>query len=94
VQDYETKHFFPWMINSSFEDAHVRAAETVAKVAVEEGATCLIHVSALAADPYSISAWARSKAAGACRTLTAAAAASAVGCRLTIHRRYPHHRPP
>jgi len=61
---YETKHVLPWMINNSFEDTHVRAAETIAECASEMGVQQLIHVSALASSPNSDSEWARSKARG------------------------------
>ena len=43
---------------------HVTLAETLAQLSVECGATNFIHLSALAADPNALSAWARSKAAG------------------------------
>jgi NADH dehydrogenase (ubiquinone) 1 alpha subcomplex subunit 9 len=63
-KDYITKHYAPTLINYSFSDVNITFAETVAKVAVEEGITNLVHVSALAADPFSLSEWARTKAAG------------------------------
>ena len=63
-QDYETKHYLPWLINSTFTDVHVTLAETIAQLSVEAGATNFVHLSALAADPHAQSAWARSKAAG------------------------------
>jgi uncharacterized protein YbjT (DUF2867 family) len=63
-QDYETKHYLPWIINSTFTDVHVTLAETLATLSVEAGATNFIHLSALAADPHALSAWSRSKAAG------------------------------
>lgn len=63
-KDYETKHYLPWLINSSFTTTHVTVAERIAKLSVEAGVTNLIHVSALAADPYGLSGFARSKAAG------------------------------
>lgn len=63
-KDYETKHYLPWLINSTFEDVHVKIPETIAKVALEQGVTNFVHMSSLAADPYSISGWAQSKAKG------------------------------
>ena len=63
-QDYETKHYLPWLINSTFNDVHVTLAETLAQLSVEAGATTFVHLSALAADPNALSAWSRSKAAG------------------------------
>lgn len=63
-KDYETKHYVPWLINSPFTEVHTSIPEAIAKIAVEEGVTCLVHVSALAADPRAPSAWARTKAAG------------------------------
>ena len=78
AQDYETKHYLPWLINSTFTDVHVTFAETVARVAVEAGATNLIHLSALAADPNGLSGWARSKAAGEEAVLATAPGATIV----------------
>jgi uncharacterized protein YbjT (DUF2867 family) len=43
---------------------HVTLAEKLARLSVEAGATSFVHLSALAADAGSRSAWARSKAAG------------------------------
>lgn len=63
-KDWETSHYLPWLINSSFEDCNVKIPEMIAKVAVEQGATCLVHLSALGADPHGLSTWARTKAAG------------------------------
>lgn len=63
-KDYETRHYLPWLVNYSFTDMHVRIPEMIAKIAVEQGATCMVHVSSLAADPHALSAWARSKAEG------------------------------
>lgn len=64
LQDNETKHLLPWWINYTYEDVNVKLPAKIAKLAVEHGATNFIHVSALAADPYSISTWARTKAMG------------------------------
>ncbi|WP_342644039.1 complex I NDUFA9 subunit family protein [Rhodoligotrophos ferricapiens] len=55
----------------TFEGVHVFGAEAVANAAREAGATQLIHVSALGADPNSDSAYARSKAEGEQRVLAA-----------------------
>lgn len=63
-KDWETTHIAPWMINYSFDRVHVDLASTIARISVEEGVQNLVHVSALAADPYSISRWAQSKARG------------------------------
>ena len=65
-KDFETKHYVPMpkSVNYSFEDVHVKVAETLAKKAVVHGASTFVHVSALAADPFALSAWARSKARG------------------------------
>ena len=65
-KDFETKHYVPMpkSVNYSFEDVHVKVAETLAKKAVAHGASTFVHVSALAADPFALSAWARSKARG------------------------------
>lgn len=63
-KDYETKHYLPWIKNYTFEDVNITFAETVAKAAVEAGATNFVHVSALSADPYSMSRWSRTKAMG------------------------------
>ena len=78
LQDYETKHYLPWLKNSTFEDVHVTLPEKLARISKEEGATCFIHVSALAADPYSLSAWARSKALGEEAVLAACPGATIV----------------
>ncbi len=64
LQDYETKHYLPWLINFSYEDVNITLAEKLARLSVEAGATSFIHMSALAADPFSVSRWARTKAAG------------------------------
>ena len=63
-KDFETKHYVPNIVNFSFDDVHVGLAEKLAQKAVQHGASTFVHVSALAADPYSLSAWARSKARG------------------------------
>ena len=60
-KDYETTHFLPWLVNQSFEDTHIKLAETIARIAVEEGCDALVHTSALAASPDSVSRWARTK---------------------------------
>ena len=61
---YETKHYFPTLINCSFEDVHVRGAELVARLAREEDVKHLVHVSSTQASASSASRWARSKHAG------------------------------
>src|SRR6185312_3392089 len=48
----------------SFDDVHVAAAARMARLAKEEGAQTLVHVSAIGADPNSDSGYARSKAEG------------------------------
>jgi uncharacterized protein YbjT (DUF2867 family) len=63
-KDYETTHYMPWMVNSSFEKTHIDVPAKLARLAVEEGVTNFVHVSALGSDPYSISRWSRAKAAG------------------------------
>lgn len=63
-KDFETKHYVPNLVNFSFEEVHVALAEKIARKAVQHGASTLVHVSALAADPFALSAWARSKARG------------------------------
>ncbi|CAE7281650.1 Ndufa9 [Symbiodinium sp. KB8] len=62
-KDYETSSL-PWGVNCSYEEAHVDVAGKVARIAVEQGVSTLVHVSALAADEHSLSRWARSKALG------------------------------
>ena len=52
------------MKNYTFADVNVHLPEQLAAMSLEAGATCFVHVSALAADPHALSAWARSKAAG------------------------------
>jgi nucleoside-diphosphate-sugar epimerase len=52
------------MINYSFEQVNVDLPAKLARMSVQHGATSFVHVSALAADPYSLSQWARSKAKG------------------------------
>lgn len=66
LQDYETYHYLRHkaLKNYSYEDMHVRIPETLARLSVQHGVQNFIHMSALAADPYSISEWARTKAAG------------------------------
>lgn len=63
-QDWETTHYAPFIKNFSYDDTHVKAAETIARVSMEEGVSNFVHVSALAADHYAISEWAQSKARG------------------------------
>lgn len=63
-KDYETKHYLPNIINYSFEQVNVDLPAKLARMSVQHGASSLVHVSALAADPYSLSQWARSKAKG------------------------------
>jgi uncharacterized protein YbjT (DUF2867 family) len=60
-QTHDTKHIFPWMINSTLRDAHVITARAVAEAAVMEGVPRMIHTSALAAHPAAPSEWARTK---------------------------------
>lgn len=48
----------------TFEALHVKGARIVAKAAREAGATTLVHVSAIGADPRARSRYARTKAAG------------------------------
>ena len=50
-KDYETKHYLPWLINYTYHDVNVKIAETIAKVSLEQGVSCLIHQSALAVLP-------------------------------------------
>lgn len=57
MQDYKSRHF-------SMSDANVDGARIVARAAAEAGASRLIHVSALGADPDSESEYLRTKAAG------------------------------
>lgn len=65
-KDYETYHYLRHraLKNYSFEDMHVRIPETLARISAQHGVQNFVHLSALAADPYSISEWARTKAAG------------------------------
>ena len=49
---------------NTFEAVQATAPGTIAKAAVDAGATVFVHVSAIGADPDSASAYARSKAAG------------------------------
>jgi len=63
-KDFETKHYVPNLVNFSYEEVHVTLAERLARKAVQHGASTFVHVSALAADPFALSAWARSKARG------------------------------
>lgn len=61
---YETKHLLPWWINYTYDEVHVKAAETIAKACAENGVNKLIHVSSIAAHPNSESIWASSKYRG------------------------------
>jgi NADH dehydrogenase (ubiquinone) 1 alpha subcomplex subunit 9 len=63
-KDHETRHYVPWLVNQSFESTHVDTAARIARLCVEQGVSTLVHVSALAADKYSLSRWARAKALG------------------------------
>jgi len=63
-KDWETMHYVPMLTNCSHRFTNVELAERVAKVAVQQGASSLIHVSALAADKHALSDWARTKAEG------------------------------
>jgi NADH dehydrogenase len=62
----------------SFEDIHHRGAERIAKAAAAAGATALVQISALGADPDSQAAYARSKAAGEAAVLAAFPTASVI----------------
>lgn len=61
---YETKHFFPWWINYSYDDVHVDIARAIGEVCLEAGVPRLIHHSSIAAKPNSQSMWASSKYRG------------------------------
>lgn len=61
---YETKHLFPWWVNNTLHDCHVKAAQTIAKVSANAGVERFMHVSALSADHNSRSVWNRTKAEG------------------------------
>jgi len=63
-KDFETAHFLPWMTNWSYEQVNIDLAERVARIAVEHGASVMVHTSALAANPRSRSRWAASKGHG------------------------------
>ena len=63
-KDFETAHFLPWMTNWSYEQVNIDLAERVARIAVEHGASVMVHSSALAANPRSRSRWAASKGHG------------------------------
>jgi NADH dehydrogenase len=52
------------ILKGNFEAFHVEGAETVARAAAEAGCSGLIHVSAIGADPDSVSAYGRSKGRG------------------------------
>ena len=68
---YETRQ-------QSFEEVHHLGAERIAKAAAAAGATALVQVSALGADPDSPAAYARSKAAGETAVLAAFPTASVI----------------
>jgi NADH dehydrogenase len=55
----------------TFQSVHVEGAERVAQAAAAAGATRLVHISAIGADPDSPAAYARSKAAGETAVRTA-----------------------
>ena len=61
---YETKHYVPLLVNATFEDVHVKAAETLARISREEDVKHFVHLSSIAATPESASMWARTKAEG------------------------------
>lgn len=61
---YETKHYVPLIVNASFEDVHVKGAETIARIAREEDVKHFVHLSSIAASPASSSLWAQTKAKG------------------------------
>lgn len=69
---YETKHLVPTRrengelsrVNFSFHDTHVEIPRTLARLCKEAGVETFVHVSALAGDPNSESAWSRSKYEG------------------------------
>ena len=69
---YETKHIVPTRrangklsrVNYTYDDVHVHIPAKIAKLAKQAGVKNFIHVSALAGNPNSGSAWVRSKFAG------------------------------
>lgn len=63
---YETKHFFPWIINYSFEDVHIKGAEKVARIAREENVKHFVHLSSVATEgeESGMSRWSLSKKRG------------------------------
>jgi len=61
-REYETSHILPWDVNYSFEDVNAEFPARVANACLETGVGNLIHVSALASDPTSLSRWASTKA--------------------------------
>ena len=63
-KDYETTGFLPWHKHFTFDDVHVKFPEMLTRLALEAGATTMVHVSALAADTSAISEWSQSKARG------------------------------
>ena len=68
----------PTIINYSFTDVNVTLASTIARLSRAAGVTNLVHVSALAADPFSLSEWARTKSAGEAAVRAAAPGATIV----------------
>lgn len=52
------------ILSGNFARVHVEGAETVAKAAKAAGASAMVHISAIGADPQSTSAYGRSKAEG------------------------------
>lgn len=63
-KDHETTHYVPFLKNYSFEAVNVDIPARIAEIALEEGVTNLIHMSALASHKRSASEWCRTKAIG------------------------------
>mmetsp|Transcript_12059 Transcript_12059/g.13868 ORF Transcript_12059/g.13868 Transcript_12059/m.13868 type:complete len:363 (-) Transcript_12059:388-1476(-) len=61
---YETKHAVPGIYNWKFEDIHVKAAETLARIAREEDVKHFVHLSSVAAADGAKSRWAETKNRG------------------------------
>ena len=69
---YETKHIVPTRradgslsrINYSYDEVHTEIPRILARLAKQHGAKAFIHMSALSADPNSLSEFSRSKARG------------------------------
>jgi len=61
---YDTKHFFPTLINCSVREVNVNVAEMVARISREENVKHLVHISAASASLDARSEWARTKAEG------------------------------